>query len=682
MNRKSKETVRPGKSPPIGSLASALRADGSIKSDSKQPVGLWRQDWLLTLLLVIVTMVAYLPAWNGMPIWDDNAHLTKPELRSLDGLTRIWTQPGATQQYYPLVHTLFWLEHQLWAYWPAGYHLLNILLHCASALLLVRILRQLEIPGAWLAAAIFALHPIQAESVAWISELKNIVSGVFYFGSVLAYLKFDRARNLACYAAALALFALGLMSKTVTATLPAAMLVIFWWKRGKLSWRGDILPLIPFFLLGTAAGLFTAWVERNLVGAEGSNFNYTIIERVLIAGRAIWFYLGKLFWPLDLIFVYPRWQVSQTVWWQYLFPAALLLLLAVLGWLSRRWRAPMAGLLFFIVTLFPVLGFLNVYPFIYSLVADHFQYLASLGIIVLVAAGIVLLLERRELWRQATGDVLCAALLTSLTILTWRQSAMYTNVETLWRTTIERNPQAWMAHNNLGTVLLQKGQVDEAIVHFQKAFEIKADNLEARANLGSALLHKGELDEAIAQYYKAIEIKPDSALAHYDLANVLLQKGQVDEAIAHYEKAIEIKPDDADVYNNLGVVLFQKGQVDQAIADYQKALEINPQNVQARANLAWALATSPQSSMLKAIAVKLAQQANQLTGGANPTVLHILAAAYAQTGQFTEAVETAQRSLELATAQNNTVLVDALRTEIGLYKKGFPYWSVKQQEGK
>jgi protein O-mannosyl-transferase len=464
--------------------------------------------------------------------------------------------------------------------------------------------------------------------------------------------------------------------------LPAAILVIFWWKRGKLSWRGDVLPLIPFFLLGTAAGLFTAWVERNLVGAEGSNFNYTIIERVLIAGRAIWFYLGKLFWPLDLIFVYPRWQVSQTVWWQYLFPAAVLLLLAVLGWLSRRWRAPMAGLLFFIVTLFPVLGFLNVYPFIYSLVADHFQYLASLGIIVLVAAGIVWLLERRQLWRQASGDVLCAALLTSLTILTWRQSAMYTNAETLWRTTIERNPKAWMAHNNLGTVLLQQGQVDEAIVHFRKAFEIKADNLEARANLASALLHKGELDEAIAQYYKAIEIKPDSALAHYDLANVLLQKGQVDEAIAHYEKAIEIKPDDADVHNNLGVVLFQRGQVDQAIAHYQKALEINPQNVQARANLAWALANSPQSSMLKAIAVKLAQQAIQLTGGANPTVLHILAAAYAQTGQFTEAVETAQRSLKLATAQNNTVLADALRTEIGLYKKGFPYWSGKPQEEK
>jgi protein O-mannosyl-transferase len=410
MRRKSKIAARPGKSSAVGSRAAASETHGSVKWDCNQPGGLWCQDWLLTLLLVILTMVAYLPAWSGTPIWDDDAHLTKQDLRSLDGLARIWTQPGATQQYYPLVHTLFWLEHQLWGDWPAGYHLLNILLHCISALLLVRILRLLEVPGAWLAAAIFALHPIQAESVAWISELKNMLSGVFYFGSVLAYLKFDRTRNVPFYAAALVLFALGLMSKTVIATLPAAMLVIFWWKRGKLSWREDVLPLIPFFLLGTAAGLFTAWVERNLVGAEGSDFNYSIIERVLIAGRAIWFYSVKLLWPLDLIFVYPRWQVSQTVWWQYLFPAAVLLLLAVLVWLSRRCRAPLAGLLFFIGTLFPVLGFLNAYPFRYSLVADHFQYLAGLGIIVLVAAGIALQLKRRQLWRQPTGYVLCAAL--------------------------------------------------------------------------------------------------------------------------------------------------------------------------------------------------------------------------------------------------------------------------------
>ena len=618
-------------------------------------------------------MLAYLPAWNGTPIWDDDAHLTKPELRSLEGLGRIWTQPGATQQYYPLVHTLFWVEHQLWGDWPAGYHLLNILLHCASALLLVRILRWLEIPGAWLAAAIFLLHPIQTESVAWISELKNMLSGVFFFGAMLVYLKFDRSRNLTSYAAALALFLLGLMSKTVIATLPAAILIIFWWKRGKLSWRRDLLPLIPFFLLGTAAGLFTAWVERSLIGAEGSDFNYSITERVLIAGRVFWFYLGKLIWPFELIFVYPRWEVSAVVWWQYLYPAAALLLLAVLAWLSRRWRAPLAALLFYILTLFPVLGFLNVYTFRYSLVADHFQYLANLGIIVPVAAGISLLLQRTQHWRRPIGYTVCLVFLALLSVLTWSQSAMYRDIETLWRTTIERNPKAWMAHNNLGSALLQKGQVDDAIVHFRKSVEIKADHADAQANLASALLQKGELDEAVAQYYKALDIKPDNALVHYDLANALILKGQVDQAIAHYEKALEIKPDYAEVCNNLGIVLFQKGEVDQAITYYQKALEINPQYVEARANLAWALATSPQTPILKAVAVKLAEQANQMSGGSNPKALRILAAAYAQIGKFSAATAMAQRSLQLATEQNNAALEEALRTEIDLYAKGLPY---------
>jgi protein O-mannosyl-transferase len=645
----------------------------SIASQEGKPGELWRQDWLLALLLVVVTMVAYLSAWNGTPIWDDDAQLTKPELRSLDGLARIWTQPGATQQYYPLVHSCFWLESQLWGNWPAGYHLLNILLHCTSALLLVRILRLLQIPGAWLAAAIFALHPIQVESVAWISELKNMLSGVFYFGSLLAYLKFHQSRNLRFYLAALILFGFGLLSKTVIATLPAALLVILWWKGGKLSWKEDILPLVPFFLLGTAAGLFTAWVERNLVGANGSDFNYSIIERSLIAGRAIWFYLDKLFWPLDLIFVYPRWQVSQTAWWQYLFPTAVLLLLAVLIGLSRRWRGPLAGFLFFIGTLFPALGFFNVYPFRYSLVADHFQYLAGLGMMVLVASGIDLELRRGQLRLHPTGSILCGTLLATLAILTWQQSAMYTNIGTLWRTTIERNPKAWMAHDNLGALLLREGQVDEAIVHFRKAVEIDANQAEPQANLGNALLQKGELDDAVAQYFKALALKPNSAEVHYNLGNALLRKGQTDGAIAEYEKALAILPDYADVHNNLGIVLFQKGDVDQAIAHYQRALEINPQDVQARANLAWTLATSPQTSLMKILAVKLAQQANERTGGANPTILRILAAAFAQAGRFSEAVATAERSLQLATVQNNVPLAEALRAEIGLYQNASPY---------
>jgi protein O-mannosyl-transferase len=680
MSRKSKATdrARKGSFTETGLAASEIR--GAITFDFAQTVEWWRRDWALALLLVIVTMFAYLPAWNGTPIWDDEAHLTKPGLRSLEGLAKIWTQPGATQQYYPLVHTLFWVEHRLWGDWPEGYHLLNILLHCTSALLLVRIFRQLEIPGAWLAAGIFALHPIQVESVAWISELKNLLSGVFYFWSLSVYLKFDRSRNLAFYVAALVIFGLGLMSKTVIATLPAVILVIFWWKRGRLSLKEDFLPLVPFFLVGTAAGLFTAWVERTLIGAEGAAFHYSFIERVLIAGRAIWFYLSKFIWPLDLIFIYPRWQISQSVGWQYLYPAAVLLLLAVLVWRSRRWRAPLAGFLIFIGTLFPVLGFLNVYPFRYSLVADHFQYLACLGMIVLVVSGIVWQLKQWQIWRHPTGYVLCGALLALLAALTWHQSAMYTDIETLWRTTIERNPKAWMAHDNLGALLFRQGRVNEAILHFRKAVEIDAEQAEPQANLGNALLQNGDLDEAIAQYSNALRIKPNYAEVHYNLGNALLRKGQANEAIAHYEKAIALKPDYANIHNNLGIVLFQKGEVDRAIAQYQRALEINPQDVQARANLAWALATSPQPSVMKAIAVKLAQQANELTGRTDPAVLRILAAAFAQRGEYAEAIETAERGWQLATDQNKGSLAEALRTEIGFYQIGLPYRSVKSGE--
>src|SRR5208282_3882680 len=246
---------------------------------------LWEQGWLKGLLLVAAVFLAYQPVWHAGFIWDDEAHVTRPELRSLDGLARIWMQLGATQQYYPLVHSLFWVEHRLWDDSPWGYHLVNILLHAFAALLLARILQQLKIPGAWLAAAIFALHPIQVESVAWISELKNTLSGVFYFSAVLAYLEFDRNRSRGKWVLALGLFVLGLMSKSVIATLPAALLVVFWWQRGKLSWKRDVWPLIPFFVAGIGAGLFTAWVERKYIfGAEGSEFNFSVVERFLIAG--------------------------------------------------------------------------------------------------------------------------------------------------------------------------------------------------------------------------------------------------------------------------------------------------------------------------------------------------------------------------------------------------------------
>ena len=279
--------------------------------------------WILRLLLIVATAIAYLPAWNGKQIWDDKAHITAPALRSLNGLKEIWFEPGATQQYYPVVHSAFWLEHKLWGDNVLPYHLVNILLHGFSAILLFQILRRLNVPGAWLAAALFALHPVQVETVAWISELKNTLSGVFCLSSALLYLQFDEKRRPALYGWSLALYLLGLMSKTAMAGLPGALLVVLWWQRGALSWKRDLRPLLPFFAVGLIGGLFTAWVERHFIGAQGAAFHFSLIERGLIAGRDFWFYLFKIVWPAELIFIYPRWNVSAAVWWQVLVPGRL-----------------------------------------------------------------------------------------------------------------------------------------------------------------------------------------------------------------------------------------------------------------------------------------------------------------------------------------------------------------------
>ncbi len=548
------------------------------------------REWLYAAALLAAVLLAYQPAWHRGLIWDDDAHVTHPSLRSWQGLNRIWFDLGATQQYYPLLHSAFWLEHKLWGDDTLGNHLVNLSLHVLAALLVARLLRTLNVPRALLAAAIFALHPIQVESVAWITELKNTLSAVFYLSAAIVYLRFDRTRTLSSYLAALGLFALGLLSKTVVATLPAALLVVFWWQRGRLSWRRDVGPLLPFFIVGAAAGIFTAWVERKLIGAEGAAFDFSFVERCLIAGRAIWFYLAKLCWPTELVFIYPRWHINQAAAWQYLFPLGVLLLLAAFWELRRRTRAPLAALLFFAGTLFPVLGFLNVFPFIFSFVADHFQYLASLGIITLFSAGAALLLRRTEGAARVIGQIGCAALLATLAVLTWRQSRMYEDIDTLYQTTIDSNPDCWMAHFNLAIRFARRGQTDEAISHYQKGLELKPDSFESHNNLGLALAGQARIDEAILHYRRALEIKPDYAEAHNNLGLALAGRGRVDEAIDCFHKALEIKPDFAKPHNNIGTALMGRGQVDAAIAQYRRALEIEPDYAEANNNLGVALA--------------------------------------------------------------------------------------------
>jgi tetratricopeptide (TPR) repeat protein len=572
-----------------------------VPKTTARPTGDWgavatiqslrRKDWLFAFALGAAVFLAYKPAWHGGFLWDDDTNLTNLDLHSLDGLRHIWLEPLATPRipYYPLALTTFWFEHHFWGNATLGYHLVSIALHLASALLVLKILRRLKIPGAPLAAAIFALHPIQVESVAWITELKNTQSLVFYLGAMLSYLRFDQTRSKGWYAAALLLFVLALLSKTVTLTLPAALLVIFWWQRGKLSWRRDVLPLAPFFLLGVAIGPVTMYIER-ATGAQGTEYDFSWAQRLLIAGRAGWFYLYKLLWPAKLIFIYPRWQVSPGVWWQWLFPLSTVAALLAAWRVRHRTRAPVAALLFFGGSLFPVLGFFNVYYFRFSFVADHFQYIASLGIIVLFSAGVALLLKRWRMWGRPAGYGLCFALLATLATLTCLQSRMYANIETLYETTIARNPDCWMAHSNLGAILAERGQADAAFAHFQRALEIKPDYAEVHSNLGLALAGLGQLDSAIAQYERALEIQPDYAVAHYNLGNALFRRGEIDRAIAHYQKALEIKPDYAEAHVNLGNVLVGRGQLDAAIAHFRKALKIKPDFAEAHNSLAMALA--------------------------------------------------------------------------------------------
>ena len=606
------------------------------KAEPPPPVAVsFDYRWFFALGLLIVVLLTYSPAWNGRPIWDDDAHLTKPELQSLNGLARIWTEPGATQQYYPLVHSVFWVGHQVWGDNVVPYHLLNIFLHVSSALLLWRILLRLKIPGAWLAAAIFALHPVQVESVAWISELKNALSGFFFFSAAFFYLKFDEKRSRTDYAFALILFLLGLMSKSVIATLPPALLVVFWWKRGRLDWKKDVVPLLPFFLLGAGSGLFTTWMERTHIGAQGHQFTLSFIERCLIAGRAFWFYLAKLFWPAKLTFIYPRWHISQSIWWQYLFVFAAVALFVVLWSVRKRSRGPLAAFLFFGGMLFPVLGFVNVYPFVYSYVADHFQYLACTGIIVLASACLVPWLTKLQQEKVTLRYLIPTLIVVLFAVLSWKQAHAYQDAETLYLTTLERNPDCWLAYNNLSTIFL-------------------AD---------------GNLDKALESANRAVELQPDDMEPHIAVGDVLLRKRRVSEAIGHFQKAISIRPDYGEGYSHLGSAYLLSNRFVEAKEQYQKTLSLTPRSVVARNNLAWLLATCADPSLRDTDrAIRLAEEADQLANGKSSLVLHTLSTAYGESGQTVKAIEVANRALQLAERQGNRGLAETLRKEIQVYE--------------
>jgi tetratricopeptide (TPR) repeat protein len=541
----------------------------------------------VALLVCAAAVAAYWPALVGGFIWDDDGHVTRASLQPLHGLWSIWFQPGATQQYYPVLHTLFWFEHRLWGDSAAGYHVANLVLHLGGCLLFYRLLRRLAVPGALFAATVFALHPVCVESVAWISEQKNTLSLVFYMASALAFLRFDEGRRIRDYGSATAFFILALLSKSVTASLPAALIVILWWRR-RLSWR-SAAPLVPWLVLSAAAAIITPWVERTFVGAYGAAFELSAVQRVLIAGRAVWFYLGKILWPADLVFIYPRWNVDALAAWQYVFPLTALAGLAVVWSLRNRTRGPLAACLLFVGTLFPALGFVNVYPFVFSYVADHFQYLAAAGAIAALSAALATALGRVPTVQVRLG---AAIVLAVLSVLTWRQSSKYRDIEVFYRTILARNPDCWLAHDNLGVVLVQKGKFDEAEGHYKEAIRLNPTYPEAYSNYGNVLARTGHWLEAADEYALALKARPAFSAAEYNWGNAMNDAGMYGEAERHFRNALKLQPDYADARYSLGNALANSGNLRGAIPEYEAALLLRPDSPECHANLGLALAES------------------------------------------------------------------------------------------
>jgi Flp pilus assembly protein TadD len=759
--------------------------------------------------------------------FDDNLYVYEnPAVNgglTLNGIAAMFTHVECNF-YHPLTMISLMVNYQLNGLHPGGYHLTNVLLHTLSAILLFLILRGMTgftLRSAFV-AAVFAIHPLRVESVAWVAERKDVLSGFFFMLTLWAYARYIRnTRSTNRYLVVVVLFALGLLCKPNLVTLPFVLLLLDYWPLqrfgagtvagGKLArQRGGfsvfarlIVEKVPLFVLSAAASVMAPIAEGNAMASlPGMPFLVRMGNPIMSYVT----YLRQMVYPAGLAPFYPL-PARDLSGWKIILALALLVAIsaaAVAAWRKRPYL--LVGWLWYLGILVPMIGIMQVGGFAH---ADRYTYLPMIGVsIALTWAAADLCAGWRH--RNAVLGGCSAIILIALIFCARAQTSYWRNSESLWthtlactsdnyiahndlgivlllkgnvdeaiaqfqqalqitpgsagsynnlgnallqkgnvdeaitiyqkalqikpdnaealnylgnallqkgsvdeaiarfRQALQIKPDGLDAHNSLGDALLQKGSVDEAIAQFRQALQIKPDGLDAHNNLGDALLQKGSVDEAIAQFQQALQIKPDDATAynnlgsallqkgngdeaithyqkalqiksdyaeaHNNLGNVLLQRGNVDEAITHYQKALQIKSDYAKAHNNLGNALLQKGNLDEAIAHFQTALQIKPDYAEALNNLAWLLATrSPASLRNRGKALELAQRANQLAGNGNPVVLGTLAAAYADAGRFPEAVETAQRALQLAEAQSSTSLAEAIRSQLELYQAGMPF---------
>jgi tetratricopeptide (TPR) repeat protein len=538
----------------------------------------WRRPWLLGAVIAAVTILAYIPAMRGGFSWDDAELLTgNPMIHARDGLRRFWLTRQAAD-YFPLMSSVLWVEWRLWGDHPGGYHVVNVLLHAAGAVCLWRVLRRLRVPGAWLAGALFAVHPVAVASAAWISELKNTLSMVLYLLSLLAYLTYDErdGRSGGWYFLAMGLFLLALLAKTSVVMLPVVVLLCAWWRRGAIS-RKDVARSVPFFALALALGLVTIWFQARSAMAGGPVRVEGFASRLAVAGWIVWFDLFKLLVPVGLCVIYPRWSVADSSAAVYL-PLALLAAGMAWLWMRRRsWgRAPLFATAYFVITLLPVLGFLDMSFMRYAFAADHLQYAAMIGVVAFVA-GVLAKAGSLIGSRGGMGMLAAAAPVALLGFLTCGRAALYADDQRLWQDNLDKNPSSWAAWTNLGVTKRRAGRFAEAMQCFDRAIELKNDCADTYVNRGFLFASMGRRDLALRDYGQAIELNPAWPLPYGFRGKVYDDAGQFAAAERDYDKVIALAPDYAITYYvNRGNLRARTGRLDDAIRDYDCALALEP----------------------------------------------------------------------------------------------------------
>jgi protein O-mannosyl-transferase len=648
------------------------------------------RNWRQTAILALLAIAAYIPALRAGFLWDDVEEyvVANPLIHAADGLFRFWFTNQPTD-YYPLTNSLFWIEWRLWGMHPLGYHLVNILLHAVCVVLVWRLLRRLAVPGAWVAAALFAVHPVAVEAVAWISQTKTTLSTALLFGSILCFLDpkpgelgstgaaTGEPKNRVRLVASFLLFVAAVLAKTAAVIQPLVLLLCIAWRRRRVTLR-DVLTVLPFLAVGIVLGLVAHGFQERVSGAA-QFASEPFLGRLAAAGWSVWFYLSKALLPIGLSLVYPHWAVVPRTPLAWL-PGLALVAVFIVAWRFRaRWGAAVLfGLGYDVVALLPVLGFVGVGFMVHSRVADHWQYAALPGVIALAVGLVAATASKQPFTRQASrvppaprfrrGVIAIAIVWGSLCfVLTWHRTSQYVNEETIYRDTLAKNPKAWIIQYNLGQRLAVEHRLDEALPHLQAAVQLEPRFPDALLNLGNVLDDLGRAAEAEQSYARALQLTPDNPILHYNLGVALEKQGKFSEAVTHYATAVQLQPNDAETHRRLASVLSREGHQGEAAVQLRAVLRLEPADVESAARLAWILATSPDAGTADE-ALQLAQSVCAVTNNRDPGALDILAAAYARADRLDDATTVSRQAVALARAVGDSVLTARLEARLHEYE--------------